>query len=410
MSATNKHKILNDPIYGFITIPSPLIFDLLEHPYFQRLRRISQLGLTYLVYPGAYHTRFHHTLGAMHLAMQAVYSLRQKEVSISEEEREAVAAAILLHDIGHGPFSHALENELVPGRSHETLSEYFMEHLNAEFKGRLSMALDIFRGTYPRRFLHQLISSQLDVDRLDYLRRDCFYTGVTEGQVNAERLITMLQVAQDQIVVDAKGIYSVEKFLVARRLMYWQVYLHKTVLSAEYLLLQILRRAREVYQSDMAMPSSLRPFISEEIPENRNALIQTYARLDDADFMAGIKEWEHHPDALLSHLCQRLLHRRLLGVARLNKKPTQARIDKLVRQTALHLGLSPKEARYLVFVQAVTNNAYDPAKDRINLLYRDGSLVDIAQAADQLNISALSKPVTKFFLFAPKAVLPQRRS
>jgi HD superfamily phosphohydrolase len=410
LSATNKHKILNDPIYGFITIPSPLIFDLLEHSYFQRLRRISQLGLTYLVYPGAYHTRFHHALGAMHLAMQAIYSLRQKEVAISEEEQEAVAAAILLHDIGHGPFSHALENEMVPGTSHETLSEYFMAHLNEEFQGRLSLALQIFRDEYPRRFLHQLISSQLDVDRLDYLRRDCFYTGVSEGQVNAERLITMLQVAQDQIVVDAKGIYSVEKFLVARRLMYWQVYLHKTVLSAEYLLLQILRRAREVYHPAMAMPSALRPFISGQLPQERRELIEHYARLDDADFMAGIKEWEQHEDALLSNLCQRLLHRRLLGVQRLATKPSKARIEELVKQTALHLGLSTEEARYLVFVQAVSNNAYDPRKDRIHLLYRDGRLIDIAEAADQLNISALSKPVTKFFLFAPKAVLPQRRT
>lgn len=405
MSATNKLKIFNDPIYGFITIPSEFIFDLLEQPYFQRLRHISQLGLTYLVYPGAYHTRFHHALGAMHLARQAILSLRQKEQSITPEEEEAVLIAILLHDIGHGPFSHALEKELIPGHSHESLSVDFMEILNQQWPGRLDLALEIFQDRYPRKFLHQLIASQLDMDRLDYLRRDCFYTGVSEGRVNADRLITMLSVANDQLVVEAKGIYSVEKFLVARRLMYWQVYLHKTVLSAEFLLLQILRRAREVYREELPCPSVLRPFLRGDLPQDHGELIQLYARLDDHDLLAAIKEWEGHPDALLANLCQRLLHRRLLGVQSCRREPTTEQLEELVHHTAIHLGLSKTEARYLVFVKKISNNAYDPERDRINLLYKSGELVDIAEAADQLNISALSRPVVKYFLFAPKPVL-----
>lgn len=406
MRRTNKLKILNDPIYGFITIPSPLIFDLLEHPFFQRLRRITQLGLTYLVYPGAYHTRFHHALGAMHLMRKAVHLLRDKGHEISPEEEEAVYIAILLHDIGHGPFSHALENSIVPGIDHESLSLAFMEELDLEFKGKLRMGIEIFMDRYPKQFLHQLISSQLDMDRLDYLRRDCFYTGVTEGKINSERLITMLNVADDKIVVDSKGIYSVEKFIVARRLMYWQVYLHKTVLGAEYLLIQILKRARIIYRPEMSMPSVLRPFLSEALPEDRKELVRLYAQLDDNDIMAAIKEWQSCEDIILAMLCKRLLNRDLLGVKMQNRAWTPAEMQTIRAAAMQKYKISESEAAYLIFQQEISNNAYNPEKDRINLLYKDGSLVDIAQAADQLNISALAGPVVKYFLFCPKSLLP----
>jgi HD superfamily phosphohydrolase len=403
LSHTNKLKILNDPIYGFITIPNALIFDLVEHPYFQRLRRISQLGLTYLVYPGAYHTRFHHALGAMHLMQKAVQTLRQKGHNITAPEEEAVYIAILLHDIGHGPFSHALENSIIPGISHEQLSLDFMQRLNQEFEGKLSLALQIFKNQYPKKFLHQLISSQLDMDRLDYLRRDCFYTGVSEGRVNTERLISMLNVADDNIVVEAKGIYSVEKFLVARRLMYWQVYLHKTVLSAEYLLIQVLKRAKAVRHLNLAMPSVLKPFVELELTANK--LLEAYAQLDDYDLMAAFKEWQNAPDAVLSQLCQRILNRELLGVQVADSPFEPKVVAHYQKLTANQYGLSPEEAHYLTFTEAMTNNAYNPQRDRINLLYKNGSLIDIAKAADHLNLSALSQPVTKYFLFAPKIVI-----
>ena len=405
MSHTNKLKILNDPIYGFITIPSEFIFDIIEHPHFQRLRRISQLGLTYLVYPGAYHTRFHHALGALHLMQAAVSILKRKGTEISPEEEEAVFLAILLHDIGHGPFSHALENSIIPNISHEDLSLEFMHSLNQEFAGKLSLAIEIFQNKYPRKFLHQLISSQLDMDRLDYLRRDCFYTGVSEGKVNSERLISMLNVAEDQIVVDAKGIYSVEKFIVARRLMYWQVYLHKTVLCAEYLLIQILKRARIIYQEGMKIPTVLEPFLSGKIPSNKIDLVKLYAELDDYDIMAAIKEWRHHEDLALSALCQRLLDRKLLGVQIAKEAWSEDKLTELRDRAIKELSYSPEEAEFLIFQQQVTNKAYDPVNDRIRLLYKDGSLVDIAAAADQLNISALTQTVVKYFLFAPKAIL-----
>jgi len=377
----------------------------MEHPYFQRLRRITQLGLTYLVYPGAYHTRFHHALGAMHLMQKAVGLLRNKGHEITTEEEEAVTIAILLHDIGHGPFSHALENSIIPGIDHESLSLAFMEELNKQFNGQLQMGIDIFMDRYPKQFLHQLISSQLDVDRLDYLRRDCFYTGVTEGKINSERLITMLNVANDQIVVDSKGIYSVEKFIVARRLMYWQVYLHKTVLGAEYLLIQILKRARMIYTDSMAMPGVLRPFLSGNLPEEQKEMIALYAELDDSDIMAAIKEWRRSEDTTLAMLCARILDRNLLGV-RMQEKPWSEEEIHSLREAATHkYGISEKDARYLIFQQEISNNAYNPEKDRINLLYKDGSLIDIAKAADQLNISALAKPVVKHFLFSPKSLL-----
>ncbi len=405
MSHTNKLKILNDPIYGFITIPSEFIFDILEHPHFQRLRRISQLGLTYLVYPGAYHTRFHHALGALHLMQEAVSILKRKGTEISPEEEEAVYLAILLHDIGHGPFSHALENSIIPNISHEDLSLEFMRSLNQEFNGKLTLAIEIFQNKYHRKFLHQLISSQLDMDRLDYLRRDCFYTGVSEGKVNSERLISMLNVAEDQIVVDAKGIYSVEKFIVARRLMYWQVYLHKTVLGAEYLLIQILKRAKMIYQEGMPSPSVLKPFLSGQIPTNKIELVKLYASLDDYDIMAAVKEWRYHKDRALSTLCQRLLDRKLLGVEIAKEAWSAKQLEELRQKAINEHNYSKEEAEFLIFQHKITNNAYNPIQDRIQLLYKDESLVDIAAAADQLNISALTQTVVKYFLFAPKAIL-----
>ncbi len=404
MKQTNKLKILNDPIYGFITIPSELIYDLLEHPYFQRLRRISQLGLTYLVYPGAYHTRFHHALGAMHLMEKAVRVLRTKGHAISASEEEAVLIAILLHDIGHGPFSHALENSIIPGIHHEQLSLDFMQDLNRQFDGKLKMAIEIFTNTYPQKFLHQLISSQLDMDRLDYLRRDSFYTGVSEGQVSTERLISMLNVAEDSLVVDAKGIYSVEKFIVARRLMYWQVYLHKTVLSAEFLLIKILQRAKEMYQSRMEMPAVLKPFISGSYKNQNTSVIDSYAQLDDFDVMAAIKEWSHHSDAVLRQLCLRLLNRQLLKVSMQNEPWSEEVIAEKREAATKQLHLSTQDVSYLVFSEKVSNNAYNPATNSINLLYKNGTLTDISLAADQLNISALAKPVVKHFLFYPKGL------
>lgn len=402
MKQTNKLKILNDPIYGFITIPSELIFDLVEHPYFQRLRRISQLGLTYLVYPGAYHTRFHHALGAMHLMEKAVRILRSKGQVISSEEEEAVLIAILLHDIGHGPFSHALENSIISGIQHEQLSLAFMKVLNEEFSGRLQLAITIFTNQYPKKFLHQLISSQLDMDRLDYLRRDSFYTGVSEGQVNTERLINMLNVADDQLVVDAKAIYSVEKFIVARRLMYWQVYLHKTVLSAEFLLIHILKRAKEVYTPDMPVATVLRPFISDEYLQEPDKILKRYARLDDADILASIKSWTFHPDKVLKKMSKMLLNRKLLRVEISKEEPGPQRIHSLRQKIIDKYSLTENEAAYFVFTETQTNNAYDTSQDKINLLYKDGTLIDIARAADQLNISALAQPVVKHFLFYPK--------
>lgn len=342
----------------------------------------------------------------MHLMRKAVHLLRDKGHEINPEEEEAVYIAILLHDIGHGPFSHALENSIVPGIDHESLSLAFMEELDLEFEGKLRMGIEVFMDRYPKQFLHQLISSQLDMDRLDYLRRDCFYTGVTEGKINSERLITMLNVAEDKIVVDSKGIYSVEKFIVARRLMYWQVYLHKTVLGAEHLLIQILKRARMIYHPEMRMPSVLSPFLSGSLPENRKDLVRLYAQLDDNDIMAAIKEWQSCEDTILAMLCSRLLNRNLLGVKMQNRAWTKEEMLELRASAMEKYGISESEAAYLIFQQEISNNAYNPEKDRINLLYKDGSLVDIAEAADQLNISALAGPVVKYFLFCPKSLLP----
>lgn len=407
---TNVHKILNDPVYGFITIPDPLVFELIEHPFFQRLRRITQLGLSYLVYPGAYHTRFHHALGAMHLMMEAVEILRRKGHQISDEEALGVYIGILLHDIGHGPFSHALEHSIAQNIQHESISLLFMEELNQQFNGRLQLAIEIFKGTYERQFLHQLISSQLDMDRLDYLRRDSFYTGVSEGQINSERLLTMLNVKDDELVVDAKGIYSVEKFIIARRLMYWQVYLHKTVLSAEFTLMMILRRARELHSKGAHVhgSSALLAFLGQEVQmedfRKDPQWLYRFSRLDDFDILSAVKEWCHHDDEMLSELSHRLIDRKLLAIE-VSNEPIKADYEQAIREKTRHFyGFQNGEEDYLVFVDSIANHAYDPRKDKISLLYKDGSVREVAEAADQLNLRALSETVKRYFICYPKEV------
>ena len=405
---TNKHKILNDPIYGFTSIPNELIFDILEHPYYQRLRRITQLGLTYLVYPGAYHTRFHHALGAMHLMQKAVKTLQSKGHEITPAEETAVLAAILLHDIGHGPFSHALEHSIVNGVNHEDISLMIMDRLNEQFDGKLSLAIQIFKNQHPKLFLHQLISSQLDVDRLDYLKRDSFYTGVSEGVINSDRLISMFNVRNGELVIDAKAIYSVEKFIIARRLMYWQVYLHKAVLSAEFTLVEILKRAKYLVQngtelfSTLALNEFLKKNHSLEDFNTNSGLLDTFCLLDDFDIMTSVKEWVHHKDKVLSLLCTKIIERKLLKIE-LQDQPFELEyILEIQKKTEAKFNINPNESKHLVFTDKIDNKAYNPKKDKINLLYKNETIVDIADAADQLNISVLAKTVTKYFLCYPK--------
>ena len=408
LTLSTKNKIINDPIYGFITVKDPLIYELIDHPYFQRLRRISQLGLTYLVYPGAYHTRFHHAIGAMHLMGRAIYTLRQKGHEITPEEERGVLIAILLHDVGHGPFSHALEHTLIPGVSHEALSLKIMEELNQEFDGALTLAIDIFTNNHPKAFLHQLISSQLDMDRLDYLRRDSFYSGVTEGSVNSERLLTMLNVKDDQLVVDSKGIYSVEKFLVARRLMYWQVYMHKTVLSAEFMLVNILKRAKYLANQGVELTGTqaLKHFLHADYTwndfEENPAILKKFLELDDFDVMSGIKDWANHSDLILSDLSSRIINRNLLKI-RLQESPFEEELaEKMAEGIRNQYGFTHGEERYMLIVDKVKNHAYNNKKGHINLLYKDGHTSDISTAADQMTINALSEPVERHFICFPR--------
>lgn len=408
LTLNTKNKIINDPIYGFITVKDPLIYELIDHPYFQRLRRISQLGLTYLVYPGAYHTRFHHAIGAMHLMGRAIYTLRQKGHEITPEEERGVLIAILLHDVGHGPFSHALEHTLIPGVSHEALSLKIMEELNQEFDDALTLAIDIFTNNHPKAFLHQLISSQLDMDRLDYLRRDSFYSGVTEGSVNSERLLTMLNVKDDQLVVDSKGIYSVEKFLVARRLMYWQVYMHKTVLSAEFMLVNILKRAKYLANQGVELTGTqaLKHFLHADYTwndfEENPAILKKFLELDDFDVMSGIKDWAKHNDLILSDLSSRIINRNLLKI-RLQETPFEEEMaEKMAEGIRNQYGFIHGEERYMLIVDKVKNHAYNNKKGHINLLYKDGHTSDISTAADQMTINALSEPVERHFICFPR--------
>lgn len=404
---------MNDPVYGFITVPYPIVFDIIEHPFFQRLRRIKQLGLTHLVYPGALHTRFHHTLGAMHLTGLAVEELRAKGYEITEEEAEGVTLAILMHDIGHGPFSHALEHSIVSGVTHEDLSALFMERLNEEFKGKLDTAIAIFNDKYQKRFLHQLVSSQLDMDRLDYLRRDSFFTGVSEGIVGSDRIIKMLHVVNDELAVESKGIYSIEKFIVARRIMYWQVYLHKTVLSAEHLLIHILKRAKELVEQgqDLFATPALKVFLTKEVTkadfEKDQRLLDHFAELDDFDVLTSIKVWKHHQDEVLSKLSAFMVDRKLLKIKMLSEPVSEELLHKLRSAIVQQWNISEAEAAYFVFTDSIANSAYNLKHDRINILFKNGEVKDITDAADTLSLSVLSKPVEKHFLCFPSQLTNQ---
>ena len=400
----NKKKLFNDPVYGFVSIAYETVFDLIEHPYFQRLRNIKQLGLTHLVYPGALHTRFHHALGAMHLMGIALETLKNKGVAITEEEAEAVTIAILLHDIGHGPFSHALESCIVPGVQHEALSVLIMHRLNKTFNGKLSLAIAIFENKYEKNFLHQLVSSQLDMDRLDYLNRDSFYTGVSEGIIGSERIIEMLNVHEGNLVLEEKGIYSVEKFIVARRLMYWQVYLHKTVVAGEFMLIHILRRAKQlVLKGEQLFASpALLYFLSKDIQlddfKNNPEVLDTFALLDDYDILGAIKVWQYADDKVLSMLSKRLVNRKLLKIEIAKAPFSEERIKKEKEIAKDRFGITDEEADYFVYSEILTNNAYNQNKENINLLLKNGTVMDLSDASDNLNISALAQPVEKFCL------------
>ncbi|RBA27809.1 HD domain-containing protein [Flavobacterium tibetense] len=409
MSQTNKLKIFNDPIYGFITIPNSLIYDLIQHPYFQRLRRISQMGMSYLVYPGAHHTRFHHALGCMHIMQKAVQTLQFKGVAISEEEENALYIAILLHDIGHGPYSHAMEHSIVEEVHHEELSLFFMEQLNREFDGKLALAIQVFKGEYHRKFMLQLISSQLDMDRMDYLKRDSFYSGVAEGNINSERLIQMMHVQDDVLVIEEKGIYSVEKFLVARRLMYWQAYLHKTSVVAELILTKILKRAKELTQKGITLPCSepLQFFMQNKISlvDFDKTVLDKFAFLDDYDVMGAIKSWQFHDDFVLQSLCKMILNRDLLKIQMTDDKPNKENLLAIKNKFMTYAKISDKEADYFVFKGKLKNQAYSKLSEPIRILKKDKTVEDVVEASDQLHLKALSKPVTKYFICFPKVML-----
>jgi hypothetical protein len=406
VSGTNKLKILNDPIYGFITLPNELIYDLVSHQYFQRLRRISQMGLSYLVYPGAQHTRFYHALGSMHLMQKAVEVLRYKDVAISGEEENALYIAILLHDIGHGPFSHAMEHSIVENIRHEEISMLFMDRLNEEMGGRLSLAIKIFRGDYHRKFMLQLISSQLDMDRMDYLKRDSFFTGVAEGNINSDRLIQMLNVKDDVLAIEEKGIYSVEKFLMARRLMYWQAYLHKTSLAAELMLMKVLKRAREIARKELVVPcsSSLAYFLSNHvtIEDFNNEILDKFARLDDFDIISALKTWQDHDDPVLSELSRMIINRDLLKIRVSTTKFSAEELSQYRERFALDARFNPGDAKYFIFKGKIKNQAYNKESEPIHILMKNGDMEDVAEASDQLNLKALSKPVTKYYICFPK--------
>ncbi len=407
LNRNNKKKIFNDPVYGFISIPDEFIFDLIEHPYMQRLRRIMQLGMSHLVYPGALHTRFHHVLGAMHLMTLAITTIRRKGHEITPEEERAVLIAILLHDIGHGPFSHALEYDIVCGVSHEEISGFFIERLSAEFGEDLDHALLIFKNKHSKPFLHQLVSSQLDMDRLDYLNRDSFYTGVSEGIIGSDRLIEMLNVHNGNLVLEEKGIYSIEKFIVARRLMYWQVYLHKTVVSAEFMLIHALRRAKQLVKegNELFASPTLMYFLKNDVRtenfKNDPSVLDKFAALDDYDILGAIKVWQDHPDRVLSMLSTRLVNRDLfkIEISKDPFSPDRIRLEKeMVRN---QFDLNDEEIEFFVYTDVLSNNAYNQHKQNINMLMKNGEIIDLSKASDNLNISALANPVEKYFLCYP---------
>jgi HD superfamily phosphohydrolase len=406
----NKKKIINDPVYGFINIPSALVFDLIAHPYFQRLRYIKQLGMTHLVYPGALHTRFHHALGAMHLMSLALKVLCDKGQEITKAEEEAATIAILLHDIGHGPFSHALEHTLVNGIKHEDISMAMMEALNKAFDGKLSLAISIFTGEHPKRFLTQLVSSQLDLDRMDYLTRDSFFTGVTEGVIGFDRIIKMYNVFDGDLVVEEKGIYSIENFLTSRRLMYWQVYLHKTVIAGEQLLVKILERARELAfagQELFATPA-LQHFLQHKVSEqdffSNPVHLEQFSKLDDQDIFTSVKVWADHGDPVLSKLCGMLTLRNLYRIEITPTPPDEARINLLKENTAAVLNISMAESEYFVFTAVIMNRAYNAGSSNINVLLKNNTIIDIAKASDLSNLESLDKTVKKYILCYPRII------
>lgn len=408
----NKKKIFNDPVYGFVTIPTELLFDLIEHTYFQRLRRIQQLGLTMFVYPGALHTRFHHALGAMHLMTLALRTLKDKGVKISAKEGEAAMAAILLHDIGHGPLSHALERSIFDDVHHEAISLHLMRKLNARFDGALDLAIQIFEGTYPRPFFHQLVSSQLDMDRLDYLNRDSFYTGVQEGRPGADRLIKMLTVVDEKLVLEEKAVYSIENFLVSRRLMYWQVYLHKTVTSAEQMVIRIMERARDLVRKGVDVPAApnLQFFLARSVTqqefEQDDEILRRFTRLDDTDVWGAVKLWADHPDKVLNYLAQSLLDRHLFKIT-LQTEPFDEDFQLgIVELIAEHFQLPSEDAAQLMLTGRISNNAYDiGGEDPIDVLTKRGRVVNVAEASDLPNIRAISQRVEKHYICYPKEIL-----
>ena len=398
-----ERKIINAPVFGFIHIPKGLLYDIVCHPIFQRLTRIKQLGLSSAVYPGAQHTRFQHSLGAFHLMSEAITSLTTKGNFIFDSEAEAVQAAILLHDVGHGPFSHVLENTIVTGISHEEISLLLMERMNKELKGQLSLAIQIFKDEYPKRFLHQLVSGQLDMDRLDYLRRDSFYTGVTEGNIGSARIIKMLNVKDDHLVVESKGIYSIENFLTSRRLMYWQVYLHKTSVACEKMLISTLLRAKELASQGVELFASpaLRFFLYNRIDKdefyNNPACLENFIQLDDNDIWTALKVWSTHEDKVLSILSQGLIDRHLFKVEISSSPLTKSQKDELIEKISTHLQISKKEASYFLCTSTIENNMYKKEDDSIEIIFNDGTTKNIADASDMLNISLLSRKVKKYY-------------
>ncbi|RLD87291.1 MAG: phosphohydrolase [Bacteroidetes bacterium] len=408
--ATNKRKIINDPVYGFISVTNEILFDIIEHPYFQRLRRIKQLGLTHLIYPGALHTRFHHSLGTMFLMDKAIGELRAKGQIITEEEEFGALAAILLHDIGHGPFSHALEHSIGKGINHEGISKLFMTYFNRLHHNKLDTAVAIFNNQYDKKFLHKLVSSQLDMDRIDYLKRDSFFTGVSEGTINYERLINMLDVVNDDLVIHAKGIYSAEKFITARRLMYWQVYLHKTVLVAEYMLMRVLKRAKELAHSgrDLFCTPALEFFLKNDIDkkifQSNEEAFRNFGILDDFDVLTSIKVWTNHKDKVLSSLSKSIINRKFFRIEMEKEMFEDEYLAAIRDKTKKKYKLTDSETDYFVFTDKTSNYAYRQGVDKINILYKDGTVHDISEISDDLNISLLSKPVTKYFLCYPKDI------
>ncbi len=409
MLSSHKLKVFNDPIYGSVAIPSPLILQVISHPFFQRLRRISQMGLSYLVYPGAHHTRFHHALGAMNLMQRAIDTLTLKGVSISAEERQGLLLAILLHDIGHGPFSHALEEKLI-SKHHESLSLGFMELLNQEFDGQLDKAIAIFKGESDRPFLNHLVSSQLDMDRLDYLKRDSFFAGVTEGNINSERLISTINVVDDSLVIEEKGIYSVEKFLMARRFMYWQVYLHKTSIVAEIMLGKIIERAKELIDGGELVegPPNLMYFLNQQFSKDsdRGITLHQFAAIDDIDIMACIKRWSNHGDTILARLCSGILNRDLLEVRFREERVNEKEIEVLKTEVAKEYSVSFNDAHYLVYDGTLWNLAYNPNKQPIRILFRGGEVMDFMQASRYAGAGAFSVKHEKNYICSPKLQLP----